>query len=46
MADEHGKLRRKFTTDGVHLMGSAYRAWSEQTRPYVQESARRPTRGG
>lgn len=36
MATEHGELRQEFTNDGVHLMGSAYRAWSDQIRPYVQ----------
>lgn len=33
-----GKMQRRFTSDGLHLTGAGYRAWTEAVRPYVEES--------
>ena len=41
MATEDGELRQEFTNDGLHLMGPAYRAWSDQIRPYVEDATPR-----
>ena len=33
-----GKMRKEFTTDGLHLSGAGYRAWTEAVAPYVKEA--------
>ena len=33
---DSGKMKREFTTDGLHLSGAGYRAWSEAVRPFVE----------
>ncbi len=35
--DEHGKLSKQFTNDGLHLMGEGYLHWARILRPYVEE---------
>ncbi len=31
-----GKMKRDFTTDGLHLSGAGYKAWAEAVRPFVE----------
>lgn len=31
-----GKMKREFTSDGLHLSGTGYRAWAEAVRPFVE----------
>lgn len=33
---ETGKMRKQFTSDGLHLSGAGYRAWTDAVRPYVE----------
>ena len=33
---ETGKMRKEFTTDGLHLSGAGYKAWTEAVRPFVE----------
>lgn len=33
---ETGKMRKAFTSDGLHLSGAGYRAWTDAVRPYVE----------
>lgn len=35
LADESGKLNKKYTNDGLHLTGPGYKAWSAVIRDYV-----------
>ncbi|TVQ15083.1 MAG: hypothetical protein EA361_06455, partial [Bacteroidetes bacterium] len=35
--DEHGKLNKEFTNDGLHLMGEGYLHWARILRPYIEE---------
>lgn len=35
LADESGKLNKKYTNDGLHLTGPGYKAWSAAIRDYV-----------
>lgn len=35
--DEHGKLKKEFTRDGLHLNGQAYYLWYSVIRKYFQE---------
>ncbi len=35
--DEHGKLSKQFTNDGLHLMGEGYLHWARILRPYIEE---------
>ena len=36
MADpETGKMRKELTSDGLHLTGAGYKAWTNTIRPYV-----------
>lgn len=37
-ADESGKLRKDFTTDGLHLSGAGYKAWAAALSPLVSMS--------
>ena len=37
LADETtGKMHKDFTTDGLHLSGTGYRAWADAIRPFVE----------
>lgn len=33
---ETGKMKKDFTSDGLHLTGAGYRAWTEAVRPFVE----------
>ena len=35
-ADEHGKLRRDLTNDGLHLLGDGYLIWRDALKPYLK----------
>ena len=37
LADTEGKLKKKYTNDGLHLTGDGYRAWTDHLRPYLDE---------
>lgn len=38
-ADEQGKMKKKYTNDGLHLLGAGYKAWAEALRPYIEEDS-------
>lgn len=31
-----GKMRKEFTSDGLHLSGAGYKAWTDAVRPFVE----------
>lgn len=33
---ETGKMNKAFTSDGLHLTGAGYRAWTDAVRPFVE----------
>ena len=35
--DEEGNMRKEFTNDGLHILGSAYLAWRDFLLPYINE---------
>ena len=35
LADENHQLRLDYTSDGLHLLPEAYRAWENRLRPYI-----------
>ena len=37
LRDEHGKLKRELTMDGLHMNGQAYYLWYSVIRKYLQE---------
>lgn len=37
MADEEGHMPRKYSNDGLHLLGEGYMKWTEVIMPYVLE---------
>ena len=36
LADEHDKLKKEYTNDGLHLMMAGYSAWKRVIEPYVK----------
>lgn len=36
-ADENGKLPRKYSNDGLHLLGEGYLKWTQTIMPYILE---------
>ncbi len=37
LADKNGKLKNKYTNDGLHLTGPGYKAWTNGIRSYLDE---------
>lgn len=37
-----GKMQKQFTSDGLHLTGAGYRAWTDAVRGYVTENTSGP----
>jgi lysophospholipase L1-like esterase len=37
LMDENGEMRSDYTSDGIHMNGTAYAALSEAMRPYIEE---------
>jgi len=36
LADETGMLDKRYTNDGLHLLGDGYQAWKEAIKPYMK----------
>ncbi len=36
LADSHGRLKKEYTNDGLHLLGTGYKAWGSIIEPYVK----------
>ena len=36
LADQEGKLDKRYTNDGLHLMGEGYLVWRDVIKPYVK----------
>ncbi len=36
LTDEHGRLDKRYTNDGLHLLAAGYLVWKEVIKPYVR----------